>query len=177
VLSLKWVARVELTSCLYLYLICQTLSQQTAPMSYATYSPFYLNIIIKSRIYFARPSVFDSVITSVFQIIFHAKIHANDIFLFFKNYFWYQHIKTIQNIQIILNFNKKKLKFLKTRFKPRFQTLLQSVKTKKLSKGTSCKSISSSTMYLALALALALARHNNSLDRGWYTEVYIYILK
>jgi hypothetical protein len=28
-------------------------------------------------------------------------------FLFFKNYFWYQHIKTIQNIQTILNFNKK----------------------------------------------------------------------
>jgi len=105
VLSLKWVARVELTSCLYLYLICQTLSQQTAPMSYATYCPFYLNIIIKSRIFFAR--------------------------------------------------------------------LRQSVKTQKLSKGTSCKSNSSSTMYLALALALA--RHNNSLDRGWYTEVYIYI--
>jgi hypothetical protein len=32
-------------------------------------------------------------------------------FLFFKNYFWHQHIKTIQNVQTILNFNKKKLKF------------------------------------------------------------------
>jgi hypothetical protein len=39
-------------------------------------------------------------------------MHANDIFLFFKNYFWYQHIKTIQDIQIILNFSKKKLNFL-----------------------------------------------------------------
>jgi len=29
------------------------------------------------------------------------------IFLFFKNYFWYQHIKTIQNVQIILNYSKK----------------------------------------------------------------------
>jgi len=28
-------------------------------------------------------------------------------FLFFKNYFWHQHIKTIQNIQTIFNFNKK----------------------------------------------------------------------
>jgi hypothetical protein len=42
-----------------------------------------------------------------FQIIFRTEIHANDIFLFFKNYFLYYHIKTIQNIQNILNFNKK----------------------------------------------------------------------
>jgi hypothetical protein len=34
-------------------------------------------------------------------------MHVNNIFLFFKNYFWHQHIKTIQNIQIILNFKKK----------------------------------------------------------------------
>jgi hypothetical protein len=32
-------------------------------------------------------SVFDSVVTVVFQIAFHAEIHANDVFLFFKNYF------------------------------------------------------------------------------------------
>jgi len=38
-------------------------------------------------------------------------MHANDVFLFFKNYFWHQHIKTIQNVQTILNFNKKKFKF------------------------------------------------------------------
>jgi len=43
-------------------------------------------------------------------------MYANDIFLFFKNYFLHQYIKTIQNIQIILNFNKKKLNFLGTRF-------------------------------------------------------------
>jgi hypothetical protein len=29
-------------------------------------------------------------------------------FLFFKNHFLYQHIKTIQNVQTILNFSKKK---------------------------------------------------------------------
>jgi hypothetical protein len=28
-------------------------------------------------------------------IIFRVKIHVNDVFLFFKNYFWYQYIKTI----------------------------------------------------------------------------------
>jgi len=31
--------------------------------------------------------VFDSVVAGTFQITFYAKIHANDVFLFFKNYF------------------------------------------------------------------------------------------
>ena len=44
-----------------------------------------------------------------FQITFRVKIHVNDVFLLFKNYFWHQHIKTIQNIQTILNFSKKKI--------------------------------------------------------------------
>jgi hypothetical protein len=34
-------------------------------------------------------------------------MHANGVFSFFKNHFWHQHIKTIQNIQNILNFSKK----------------------------------------------------------------------
>jgi hypothetical protein len=34
-----------------------------------------------------RQSVFGSVVTVAFQITFHAEIHANDVFLFFKNYF------------------------------------------------------------------------------------------
>jgi hypothetical protein len=37
-------------------------------------------------------------------------MHVNNIFLFFKNYFWHQHIKTIQNIQTVLNFSKKQKK-------------------------------------------------------------------
>ena len=45
-------------------------------------------------------------------------MHVNDVFLFLKNYFWYQHIKTIQNIKIILNFNNKKIQI-----EPRFQTI------------------------------------------------------
>jgi len=32
-------------------------------------------------------SVFRSVVAVAFQIAFHAKIHANDVFLFFKNHF------------------------------------------------------------------------------------------
>jgi len=36
-------------------------------------------------------------------------MYANDVFSFFKNYFWHQHIKTIQNVQTILNFSKKKI--------------------------------------------------------------------
>jgi hypothetical protein len=34
-----------------------------------------------------RVCVFGSVVAVAFQIAFRAKIHANDIFLFFKNYF------------------------------------------------------------------------------------------
>ena len=67
----------------------------------------------------------DNVIIVAFQIIFCAEIHANDIFLFFKNHFWYQHIKMIQNIQTILNFNKKKLNFLEMLFAPRSQTVYE----------------------------------------------------
>jgi len=52
--------------------------------------------------------MFGSVVAGAFQITFRAKIHVNDVFSFFKNYFWYQHIKMIQIIQTILNFSKKK---------------------------------------------------------------------
>jgi hypothetical protein len=31
--------------------------------------------------------VFDSVVAGAFQITFRAKMHVNDIFLFFKNHF------------------------------------------------------------------------------------------
>jgi len=55
-------------------------------------------------------SVFDSVVAVAFQIAFRAEIHANDVFLFFKNHFWYKHIKTIQKVQTAFNFSKKKIK-------------------------------------------------------------------
>jgi len=32
-------------------------------------------------------SMFGSVVAVAFQIAFHAEIHANDVFSFFKNYF------------------------------------------------------------------------------------------
>ena len=51
-----------------------------------------------------------SMVVVAFQIAFRAEIHANDVFLFFKNHFWYQHIKTIQKVQTALNFSKKKKK-------------------------------------------------------------------
>jgi hypothetical protein len=35
----------------------------------------------------AIKSVFGSVVVVTFQIAFHAEIHANDVFLFFKNHF------------------------------------------------------------------------------------------
>jgi len=65
--------------------------------------------------------MFGSVVVVAFQITFRVEMHVNDIFLFFKNYFWHQHIKTIQNI---LNFNKKIiLNFLETRVAPRSKTV------------------------------------------------------
>ena len=54
--------------------------------------------------------VFGSVVAVAFQIAFRAEKYANNVFLFFKNYFWYQHTKTIQKVQTELNFSKKKKK-------------------------------------------------------------------
>jgi undecaprenyl pyrophosphate phosphatase UppP len=48
------------------------------------------------------------VVAGAFYIAFRVKIHANDVFSFFKNYFWHQYIKTIQKVQTALNFSKKK---------------------------------------------------------------------
>jgi hypothetical protein len=48
------------------------------------------------------------VVVVAFQIAFHTEIYVNDVFLFFKNHFWYQYIKTIQKVQTALNFSKKK---------------------------------------------------------------------
>ena len=48
---------------------------------------FFLNLldlIIKLTL---SLNIFDSMVAVVFQIIFRAEIHANDVFLFFKNYF------------------------------------------------------------------------------------------
>jgi len=53
-------------------------------------------------------SVFGSVVAVTFQIAFRVEIHANDVFSFFKNHFWHQHIKTIQKVQTALNFSNKK---------------------------------------------------------------------
>ena len=71
-----------------------------------------MNLLISSSL-----RVFESMIAVAFQIAFHTEKHVNNIFLFFKNYFWYQHIKTIQKVQTILNFSKKNIiiiKFCKT---------------------------------------------------------------
>jgi len=68
-------------------------------------------------------SMFGSVVVVVFQIAFRVEIHVNDVFLFFKNYFWHQHIKMILKVQTILNFSKKKkLKFNQTQIQPQIQT-------------------------------------------------------
>jgi len=43
-----------------------------------------------------------------FSNSFSCRNVCHDVFLFFKNHFWYQHIKTIQKVQTALNFSKKK---------------------------------------------------------------------
>jgi hypothetical protein len=43
-----------------------------------------LDLIIKLTL---SLNIFNSMVAVVFQIIFRAEIHANDVFLFFKNYF------------------------------------------------------------------------------------------
>jgi hypothetical protein len=62
------------------------------------------------------------VIVVVFQSVFYIEMHQNDAFLFLKNYFLDQRIKTIQNIQKKLIFSKIKLIFLEMQVQPRFQT-------------------------------------------------------
>jgi len=62
----------------------------------------------RSCILYFFNSVIRSVVVGAFQIAFRAEIHVNDVFSFFKNYFWHQHIKTIQKVQTALNFSKKK---------------------------------------------------------------------
>jgi len=57
--------------------------------------------------------VFDSVVTVVFKSIFCLKKYQNNFFLFFKIYFWYQHIKTIKKILNKINLKKKKSNFNK----------------------------------------------------------------
>jgi len=69
-----------------------------------------LDKIVFLALLWCSTSVFGSVVAGAFQIAFCAEIHANDVFLFFKNHFWHQHIKTIQKVQTALNFSKKKKK-------------------------------------------------------------------
>ena len=52
-------------------------------------------------------TLFGSVVVITFQSIFRVEIHQNNIFLFLKNYFYDQRIKTIQNIYKKLIFSKK----------------------------------------------------------------------
>jgi hypothetical protein len=59
----------------------------------------------KEIVWFTK-SMFGSVVAVPFQITFRVEMHVNDVFFYFLKIILHQHIKTIQNIQIILNFNK-----------------------------------------------------------------------
>jgi hypothetical protein len=55
------------------------------------------------------------VVVVTFQSVFGAEMHQNDVFLFLKNYFWDQCIKTIQNIQKIWIFRERGLHYVPKR--------------------------------------------------------------
>jgi hypothetical protein len=69
----------------------------------------FLQCVVRCILFRKIWRVFGSVVVVIFNIAFRAEIHVNNFFLFFKNHFWYQHIKTIQKVQTALNFNKKKI--------------------------------------------------------------------
>ena len=60
--------------------------------------------------------VFGSVVVVAFQSAFHSEKCANNIFLFFKNHFWDQHIKMIWKHQKHITSKKKKFKFFRKCF-------------------------------------------------------------
>jgi len=67
--------------------------------------------------------MFESVVAVAFQSAFHVELHQNNVFLFFKNYFWDQRIKMNQNMATKNLFLAKKMNFLKTQVGSRFQML------------------------------------------------------
>jgi hypothetical protein len=56
-------------------------------------------------VWYARKG--EIVVAVAIQSVFRLKMHQNDIFLFFKSYFWDQHIKTIRKYKKKLIFSKK----------------------------------------------------------------------
>ena len=62
-------------------------------------------INIKNNIFSSRwivfrgiERMFGSVVAVAFQIAFYAEKYANNVFSFFKNHFWYQHIDTTKRL-------------------------------------------------------------------------------
>jgi hypothetical protein len=66
--------------------------------------------------------VFESVVVVAFQSAFHSEKCANNIFLFFKNYFWDQHIKMIWKHQKHITSKKEKSNFFGSAFEKHSQT-------------------------------------------------------
>jgi len=74
--------------------------------------------------------VFESVIVVAFQSAFHSEKYANNIFLFFKNHFWDQHIKMIwKHKKYITSKQKKKFKFFEKCFPTTMPNALSSNQT------------------------------------------------
>jgi hypothetical protein len=65
-----------------------------------------LDEIPRYDLYYSLTESVENEITTIFKSVFHLEMYQNNIFLFKKNYFCYQHIKRIKNIKIII-LNKK----------------------------------------------------------------------
>jgi hypothetical protein len=64
-------------------------------MVYSTHVNILKDLNMATKLNEVNHSRFGSVVVIVFQSVFHLKMHQNDVFLFFKNHFWYQRIKII----------------------------------------------------------------------------------
>jgi hypothetical protein len=91
---------------------------------------FYINLtnkwLVQATVLKTQPNLrmFGSVVVVAFQSAFHSEKYVNNIFLFFKNHFWDQHIKMIWKHQKHITSKKKKKNsnFLKSAFQQQCQT-------------------------------------------------------
>jgi len=72
----------------------------TKPYNKTHNSRFHIIINVKTNILnmaikLLLTNVFESVIVVIFKSVFHTEMYQNNVFLFFKNYFQNQCIKTI----------------------------------------------------------------------------------
>ena len=109
-----------------------------------------------------------SVVAVPFQNVFYLKMYQNNIFLFFKNYFWYQHIKMIWKHQKYINLKqRKKINFFQKRF--------WNAKTNRVLRNSIKKSYKNYFIKTMFQTKFFSAPHNTKRSLVWYqTSCYFY---